>query len=72
MVNIPMLLIGLTITYVGWVFYRDPQTGFQIYNFPFTKPGTKGLTENGKTPYRIQGIFIMSLGAFITLAALFV
>ncbi len=70
MVNFVMLFIGIVLTFFGWVFYQNPQSGFQIHNFPFTS-GDNGLTEAGKTPYRIRGIFLMAVGILFIITSPF-
>jgi hypothetical protein len=53
MVNIVLVFFGTLFVAFGWVFYRDPQAGFRIANFPFASRDD-GLTEAGETPYRVR------------------
>lgn len=70
MVDVLVTVLGLPFIYVGWVFIRTPQRGFRIHNWPFGPSQGKGLTEAGKTPYRLRGAFIMALGLSIVLIGL--
>ena len=70
MVNLVMLFLGIVFTVLGRVFYQDPQAGFQIHNFPFVS-SDDGLTEAGKTPYRIRGMILMAAGLLFIIASVF-
>jgi hypothetical protein len=66
------MLLSLPIIYGGWVFYSNPQRGYRIHNWPFgPSPGRNGLTEAGKTPYRVRGAVVMALGVLLLLISLF-
>jgi len=70
MVNLVMMFFGVVFAVFGWVFYQDPQAGFQIHNFPFVS-GVDGLTEAGKTSYRIRGMILIAAGILFIIALVF-
>mgnify|MGYP006276478061 CR=1 FL=1 len=70
MVNIVLVFFGTLFVAFGWVFYRDPQAGFRIANFPFA-PHDDGLTEAGETPYRVRGLILIAAGLLFIIASIF-
>lgn len=70
MVNLVLMVFGMLFVAFGWVFYQDPQAGFRIANFPFASHDD-GLTEAGKTPYRIRGLVLIAAGLLFIIASIF-
>jgi hypothetical protein len=67
--RLAFLGLGIVVAAFGWVFYSDPQRGFRIHSWPSVPAGEDGLTEAGKRPVRIRGLFLMGLGVVICLVA---
>ncbi len=65
MVEVLGFLLGIPFIYLGWVYYTDPQRAFRLDNWPFALKGTEGVTDEGKSTYRIRGGFLMVMGLLL-------